>query len=408
MAFAGLRGTDNWGTDERPKNFREGILWANPAGMSPLFALTSKMGKSQSVDDPEFSWFEEDKDIVRLSINGGIAAGILTVVVDAAGATGTRGDGNFLKAGDRLMYEDPTQPAGWGDVEIATVTGVTSATSVQITRGSAGTTAKAWVDGAFLTLIGNAFEEGSDAPTVASRNPTKLYNYTQIWKTAFGVTGTADSTKTRTGDGFTNDKERKTFDHSMAIEESLLFGVPSEVTGAGGYPLRSTGGIRHFLTTNATIEGGSATLAEYLDFYEQLFHFNVDGTGTERLVLCGQGYLNQLNTAIEGGAPGGANSKFRYEGKMDVWGMNLTRIETSFGTLGLKTHPLMNRHPVYRNSAFVISPAGIKWRPLKGRDTHIVKNVQGNGEDTRKDQFLTEGGLEIHHEKTMGYHGGVV
>lgn len=27
MAVAGLRGTGDWGTDERPKNFREMILW---------------------------------------------------------------------------------------------------------------------------------------------------------------------------------------------------------------------------------------------------------------------------------------------------------------------------------------------------------------------------------------------
>lgn len=27
MAVAGLRGTGDWATDERPKNFREMILW---------------------------------------------------------------------------------------------------------------------------------------------------------------------------------------------------------------------------------------------------------------------------------------------------------------------------------------------------------------------------------------------
>ena len=27
MAVAGLRGTGDWATDERPKNFREMVLW---------------------------------------------------------------------------------------------------------------------------------------------------------------------------------------------------------------------------------------------------------------------------------------------------------------------------------------------------------------------------------------------
>ena len=41
---AGLRGSGDWGTDERPKNFREGILRFNPRGTAPIFALTSKAG----------------------------------------------------------------------------------------------------------------------------------------------------------------------------------------------------------------------------------------------------------------------------------------------------------------------------------------------------------------------------
>jgi hypothetical protein len=54
-AVAGLRGTGDWGTDERPKNFREYILFRQPNGDTPLTALMAKTGK-ESVDDPEFSW----------------------------------------------------------------------------------------------------------------------------------------------------------------------------------------------------------------------------------------------------------------------------------------------------------------------------------------------------------------
>jgi hypothetical protein len=55
MAVAGLRGTGDWSADERPKNFREYILWRNPNGTAPLHALTAKM-KSEKTDDPEFAW----------------------------------------------------------------------------------------------------------------------------------------------------------------------------------------------------------------------------------------------------------------------------------------------------------------------------------------------------------------
>ncbi len=43
--FAGIRGTGSFGTDERPQDFREMILWNAPNGSAPLFALMAKMKK---------------------------------------------------------------------------------------------------------------------------------------------------------------------------------------------------------------------------------------------------------------------------------------------------------------------------------------------------------------------------
>ena len=39
--IAGLRGTGNWGTDERPKSFRDNVLRFNPNGTAPIFALSA-------------------------------------------------------------------------------------------------------------------------------------------------------------------------------------------------------------------------------------------------------------------------------------------------------------------------------------------------------------------------------
>ena len=55
MAFLGMRGSGDWVTDQRPKNWREGILHLYPNGMAPLTAILSKM-KEEKVDDPEFKF----------------------------------------------------------------------------------------------------------------------------------------------------------------------------------------------------------------------------------------------------------------------------------------------------------------------------------------------------------------
>lgn len=53
MAFLGMRGTGDWATDERPMNWRQGILLLYPNGSAPLTAILSKMGE-QKVDDAQF------------------------------------------------------------------------------------------------------------------------------------------------------------------------------------------------------------------------------------------------------------------------------------------------------------------------------------------------------------------
>jgi len=53
MGFLGMRGTGDWVTDARPKNYRETMLFLYPNGDLPLTAMMSKM-KNEKVDDPEF------------------------------------------------------------------------------------------------------------------------------------------------------------------------------------------------------------------------------------------------------------------------------------------------------------------------------------------------------------------
>ena len=52
-ALQGLRGTGEFSTDFRPKNYRELFTLLEPNGNAPLNALLS-MTSSESTDDPEF------------------------------------------------------------------------------------------------------------------------------------------------------------------------------------------------------------------------------------------------------------------------------------------------------------------------------------------------------------------
>ena len=73
-AVNGLRGTGDWSTDERPKDFRNTILWLNPQGTAPIFALSGR-AKKRSVTDPEFYWWTETNAHVRLQVAAQHGAG---------------------------------------------------------------------------------------------------------------------------------------------------------------------------------------------------------------------------------------------------------------------------------------------------------------------------------------------
>ena len=389
--IAGLRGTDNWGTGERPKNFREMILWRNPNGQAPLTALMARM-KSESVDDPEFNWWEEELNAIRVQMDATGASASST-------AFGLTAGGLDLVPGDILLVEK-TETSTY-DNELVEVTTVTDDTTLVVARGAAGTTAAATGVSAWLTKVGNVYEEGSTSPDTATRNPTKLLNYCQIFKTAYEITETAKGTRARTGDPLKNDKKRKMFDHSVAMEFAWMFGVPYEDT-TGTKPKRFTGGLRNFITTNVKIYTTTPTEDVFLDDVYKVFDYDAGTAGTERIVFAGNGFLNSLNKL----ARNSSSTRVNFDGTIKAYGMQLQKWILPQGILYVRTHPLMNTHARFTNSAFIIDPSAIIYRYM--RDTKMQDNIQANDADTQKGQWLTEAGLEIRHEKTMGYIGNFV
>lgn len=391
MAFAGLRGTGSWGTDERPKNFRETILFQNPNGMAPLTAMLGK-SKKESVNDPEFSWWEEKLTPIRLQADAaGYASGVNTVNVT--------GGALQLVPGDVLQIEK-TETSVY-DAEMVEMSSVTSDTVIVIKRGVAGTVAGAIAANGYITKIAPAFMEGSTSPTISQRNPTKLRNFAQIFKTACGITGTAQETKARTGDAWTNDKKRKMFDHSVSIEMALLFGRAYEDT-SGQFPKRYTAGLRSFITSNVKIYTTTPTESDFLDFIHHVFDYQGNGAGDERVIFCGNGALNSLNKL----AKNSTSTRINFDGVIKVYGMNLQKWVTPQGTFGVKTHPLLNLHGKYTYSMFVLDPTGLIWRPL--RDTRFIDQIQTKREDWREGMWLTEAGLEVQHENTKAYVGNFI
>lgn len=390
MAIAGMRGTLDWGVDERPKNFREMILWRNPNGSAPLTALMSKM-KTESVDDPEFSWWEEELGIVRLEVSAAALSTDTTISITSGALNLVPGDVLLVEKAESATYDN----------ELMEVVSVTDDNTITVRRGVAGSTAAAISANDNVTKVGTAFEEGAAAADATTRNPVKLTNYCQIFKTSYEITNTARVTNLRTGDPLKNDKKRRMHDHATALELAWLFGRPYEDT-SGTKPKRYTGGLRHFIQSNVTIFSTAPTEDTFLDATYRVFDYDAGNAGSERLIFAGNGFLNSLNKL----ARNSSSTRINFDGTIKAYGMELQRWILPQGTFYVRTHPLMNIHALYNNSAFIIDPSAIVYRPL--RDTRPEDNIQQPGVDELKGQWLTEAGLEIRHERTMAYIGNFV
>src|SRR5215510_482826 len=417
-AVQGIRGTGDWSTDERPKDFRESILFFQPNGNSPIFGLSSKAGK-KSVKDAEFSWWAESQTAIRLQVNGAAAAGDSLINVDSVdpGATTMNllyGNATHLKPGDILAVGEAN------NIELSTtfareyiqVDSVISATQFTATRGVAGTTPATIADDSFLTLIGSAYAEGTAAPKAVSRNPQKFFNYTQIFKNTYELTGTADQTEVRTGDSWTNDKKRKSFDHARDIEMAILFGKRFETVGANGKPLRYFGGIRTFLpASNITIMANSGggfnngdTFSQFIiNAVKPVFDFDAGG-GDTRFAYCG----NQARLTLGQGIQGQAAVKIELGKTVTVYGQDFQELITPLGRLLLKSHPLMSAHPMYANAIQIVDFAALKYVYLRGRDTKTKDDVQTEDEDLRRGFIQTECGILVDAGGlTMAYIGNI-
>lgn len=405
-AIAGLRGSGDFSADERPKDFREMIMWRPQRGNLPITALMSRAKKAK-VSDPEFNWWDEAQSIVRLEVNGALAAADTLITVDssdpdASNPTRNYGTARHLVKGDLLQVEKATETTTY-DNEIIEVVQVLSDTQFVARRGVAGSSAGSIGDNVFLLRIGSAFGEGTGEAKATSRNPVKFYNYCQIFKTAYEITGTTMAIgNLRTGDVLSNDKKRRMWDHGVNLEQALLFGRRHETTDDNGKPKRYMGGIRSFLpTSRVKIYSSAVTTFNLLDDLYPVFDYET-GAGDERIAIGGNLALNELQKIVM------SSGDLQWGSSIKVYGLDFQELKLPQGRIFFRTHPMFNQHSLYSRSMMVLDFDALRWRHTAGRDTHPQDNLQQKGEDVKRGQWFTEGGLEVNYAGlTMAYLGNI-
>lgn len=424
MAFLGMRGNGDWVADQRPKNWREAILFRYPNGSMPLTAIMSKMS-SERTTDPEFNWWTKSLATQSATITGIYTDSNLTVAYVSGGVSG---DTLFFKMSADHVSQWRTGHVGLfrdasdltvdvvGIVTGRSANGASSYVQVELLEADDNSTAGDLSDCDTALIIGNANAEGAAMPDAIAYNPAKWYNYTQIFRTPLEMTRTAMKTRLRTNEQYKEAKREALELHGLEMEKALLFGVSSERTGSNGKPERTTlglipaikggytgastpaGTVNNYVTNTdfsgqTWLQGGEEWLDTQL---EVIFRKG----STEKLALCGSGAVAAINKLIKNGG------NFDYQASTESYGIKVTKWTTAFGVIDLMTHPLFSYETTTRHSMVIFEPKDMRWRYVD--DTFFkaddrVKKGGWTSRDGLKEEYLTEGGLEYHHPDGWGY-----
>jgi hypothetical protein len=378
--ITGARGTANVEQTTRSLDIRPNIALLEP-NLQPLAVIASKVRKERTVS-PKFQWYTDEGEPRYDAVNNGAGynSAATSIVVD---------DGTKFEAHTIFQITRTS--------ENIRVTGV-AANTLTVVRGVGGGAA-AIVDNDEIVILGSAQPEGDTSKPARSDNPDLHYNYTQIHRTPIEATGTlrASSFVVKPSD-WPHQSRKKGIEHGKSREYAFLHGKKSEDT-SGSQPRRTTGGIISAVQTNQYDAGGQLTRTE---FNTGMRLFSRYTGGKARL-----GIASALAVSVLNEYPA---SNLQWKQDESTFGINVGRFVTPFGNLNLVTHWLLEGAK-YGGYMLVIDVDELAVRFLandeENRDTHIRQNIQQPDADTRKDEWLTEDGLEAGEERRHGVFTGI-
>ena len=378
---SGQRATNTQGADQRAIDMKDKILLLEPDA-APLTVITKNIGRDKTVD-PKFKWMEDELEPRWDAVNNGAgyASGATAIVVDNAAYFRVK----------NTVYVPRTG-------ELMRVTAVNTGTNtLTVTRGVGGVGAAALVDNDELLIANTSQPEGDASLTPRSRNPVTVFNYTQIFRNGWSMTETARHSKQEGGNDWNHQAMKKGIEHKKDIEYAIMVGRPSEDTSSGNAE-RTTGGFKHFVTTNITDAAGQLTETEFFTALRPMFRYGAK----EKWGVTSALVVDVLNTFPRG--------KLEVRQGEKTFGLRVMQYISPHGTLNIVTHWLLEGGTL-GGQMWVIDTDVVKWRFLAGangsRDTHIRKEIQNRNVDGREDEYLTEAGLEFGLEKRHGQIVGV-
>jgi hypothetical protein len=358
---------------------------------APLFVLTNAAKRKQPTIGPRFEWVEDSE----VSLWGQSSQ---TVDYSSVATNILVADGTLFGVGDIVAV--PKAQSSSAAPEVVLVTAIATNT-LTITRGVGSSGADTISATGSLRILASAFKEDDNVGQQRYTAKVVQISYAQIFKTPVKITHTAASTKQYGAP----QGERKfqlvksLIRHRSEIEAAGLWSRASESLALPSSRWTTMGWLSR-IATNKTDASTTATITTWNTFSETAFRYGEK----QKLLLCAPRVISALNFYSQ--------NKLLTRVGDTVFGVKIARFEMALGEFLLANDYRLGTSDVgfpggnsFSTHAYSIDLPSVAIRYLQGGgdnligDTKLYENILPDGSTTRTDEYRSQIGWEIRHEK---------
>lgn len=227
----------------------EDVIWLISPDDVPLLGSVDGDGRSVlptgEIFETKYDWLDEVLKTPRSNAVGSVTTtGTVLTLTAGTGINFQTGDVIYTPEGEDILV------SGYG----------TTADTLIISRGYAGSSAAAIATNDLMIGVGAALVEGSDPPAARAHDRVDRNNYSQIFgPQAITVSGTEQAVRKYglRSTEFDHQAANAIKEQNIAIEQAILYGNPYVGSGTAG---RTMGGMKAFITTN--VDGATTVLTD--------------------------------------------------------------------------------------------------------------------------------------------------
>ncbi len=360
------------------------LKWLEPSVAPFVTLLANKKNQLPDVAGPIHKWGKKYPypNVVTLAADATSGATTLTL---------QSGDGAKLAA-DYLLFNIRTEER----IRVSSV----SVDTPTVTRNLGSSGGNGMTAGDQLLILGPSREDGAGIGSIRSTLPVEDYNYLEITRLPFGLTGRMLNTEQYYGNDLENEQRDKWHEFAKMIERKYFFGVRDLRTGTLGNGQNTMGGCADFIRHNVwDLNGNQITQTSFNDFANEVMKYGaggyIGGSGTPQKLLFGSRALFQVVCDWAG-------EKVRYAQNDKVVGMEIMKIQTAVGVITMFPSAIFDTVDALRNQAFVIDINEIAPANYKGRATRLLSDRQANDVDAREWELFNDSTLQFPIEEAHG------